>query len=172
MDIGLAAGDRTTSGTSKIWRRALFNLRSLDLNLLTVFEAICERGTVGGAADHLALSQSATSHALSRLREVCNDDLFVRTRQGLSPTPVAKEMYPAIKQALEALRASLAEANGFDPARSQRRFRVGIPHPLGPFYALNLRAAIAAVAPGIVLTFDTVSRRLPLRTTSAMASWT
>jgi DNA-binding transcriptional LysR family regulator len=157
MDIGLAAGDRTSSGTSKIWRRALFNLRSLDLNLLTVFEAIYERGTVGGAADHLALSQSATSHALSRLREVCNDDLFVRTRQGLSPTPVAKEMYPAIKQALEALRASLAEASGFDPARSQRRFRVGIPHPLGPFYALNLRAAVAAVAPGIVLTFDTVS---------------
>jgi len=47
----------------------MFNLRSLDLNLLTVFEAIYERGTVSGAADHLALSQSATSHALSRLRD-------------------------------------------------------------------------------------------------------
>jgi DNA-binding transcriptional LysR family regulator len=151
-----------SGATSKIWRRALFNLRSLDLNLLTVFEAIYELGTVSGAADHLGLSQSATSHALSRLREVCKDDLFVRTRQGLSPTPVAKEMYPAIKQALEALRASLAEASGFDPARSQRRFRIGIPHPMGPFYALSLRAAVAAVAPGIVLTFDTVSRPVAL----------
>jgi len=82
----------------------VFNLRSLDLNLLTVFVAIYELGTVSGAADHLALSQSATSHALSRLREACRDDLFVRTRQGLSPTPVAKEMYPAIKQALDALK--------------------------------------------------------------------
>ena len=140
----------------------MFNLRSLDLNLLTVFEAIYELGTVSGAADHLALSQSATSHALSRLREACKDDLFVRTRQGLSPTPVAKEMYPAIKQALEALRATLAEASGFDPARSQRRFRISIPHPMGPFYALDLRAAAAAVAPGIVLTFDTVSRPVDL----------
>ena len=67
----------------------MFNLRSLDLNLLTVFEAIYELGTVSGAADRLALSQSATSHALSRLREACRDDLFVRTRQGLSPTVVA-----------------------------------------------------------------------------------
>jgi LysR family transcriptional regulator, transcriptional activator for leuABCD operon len=136
----------------------MFNLRSLDLNLLTVFEAIYELGTVSGAAEHLALSQSATSHALSRLREVCKDDLFARTRQGLSPTPVAKDMYPAIKQALDALRASLAEASGFDPARSQRQFRISIPHPMGPFYAIALRAAAVAVAPSIVLTFDTVSR--------------
>ena len=140
----------------------MFNLRSLDLNLLTVFEAIYELGTVGGAADHLALSQSATSHALSRLREACRDDLFVRTRQGLSPTPVAKDMYPAIKQALDALRASLAEASGFDPGTSQRRFRISIPHPMGPFYAVALRTAAAAVAPNIVLTFDTVSRPVDL----------
>ena len=140
----------------------MFNLRSLDLNLLTVFEAIYEIGGVSAAADRLALSQSATSHALSRLREACKDDLFVRTSQGLSPTPVAEAMYPAIKQALEALRASLAEASGFDPAQSQRQFRISIPHPMGPFYALDLRAAAAAVAPRIVLTFDTVSRPVDL----------
>ena len=140
----------------------MFNLRSLDLNLLTVFEAIYELRAVSSAADRLALSQSATSHALSRLREVCKDRLFVRTRQGLSPTPVAQEMYPTIKQALDALRASLAEASGFDPARSQRQFRISIPHPMGPFYALALRAVAAAVAPCIVLTFDTVSRPVGL----------
>jgi DNA-binding transcriptional LysR family regulator len=140
----------------------MFNLRSLDLNLLTVFEAIYELGTVSGAADRLAFSQSATSHALSRLREGCEDDLFVRARQGLAPTPVAKVMYPAIKQALETLRTSLAEATGFDPARSRRRFRISIPHPLGPFYALDLTAAAATVAPGVVLTFDTTSRPVNL----------
>jgi DNA-binding transcriptional LysR family regulator len=139
----------------------MFNLRSLDLNLLTVFEAIYELGTVSAAADRLALSQSATSHALSRLRESCKDDLFVRAGQGLSPTPIAREMYPPVKQALEALRATLAEASGFDPARSQRHFRISIPHPMGPFYALDLRAA-AAAASGVVLTFDTVSRPIGL----------
>src|SRR5271166_618964 len=140
----------------------MFNLRSLDLNLLTVFEAIYEIGTVSGAADRLALSQSATSHALSRLREACRDDLFVRAGQGLSPTAVARGMYPTINQSLEALRESLAEASGFDPATSRRRFRISIPHPMGPFYALELRAAAAAVAPSIVLTFDTVSRPVDL----------
>ena len=135
----------------------MFNLRSLDLNLLTVFVAIYDLGGVSAAADRLVLSQSATSHALSRLRDACKDDLFVRTSQGLSPTSVAEAMYPAIKQALEALRASLAEASGFDPAQSQRHFRISIPHPMGPFYALKLRAAVAATAPGVVLTFDTVS---------------
>jgi DNA-binding transcriptional LysR family regulator len=89
-----------------------------------VFEGIYEVGTVSGAADHLALSQSATSHALSRLRDACKDDLFIRGGRGLSPTPVAQEMYPAIKQALDALRATLAEASGFDPGASQRHFRI------------------------------------------------
>jgi DNA-binding transcriptional LysR family regulator len=140
----------------------MFNLRSLDLNLLTVFEAIYELGSVSAAADRLALSQSATSHALSRLRHACNDELFVRAQQGLSPTPVAQVMYPVINQALEALRASLAEASGFNPTRSKRHFRMCIPHPMGPFYALDLRATVAASAPGIVLTFDTVSRPIDL----------
>jgi DNA-binding transcriptional LysR family regulator len=71
-------------------------------------------------------------------------------------------MYPAIKQALEGLRASLAEVSGFDPTRSRRHFRISIPHPLGPFYALDLQAAVATVAPGIVLTFDTASRPIGL----------
>jgi DNA-binding transcriptional LysR family regulator len=140
----------------------MFNLRTLDLNLLTVFEAIYELGTVSGAADRLALSQSAASHALARLRDACKDDLFARVRQGLSPTPAAQEMYPAIKQALDALRATLADAGGFDPGTSQRRFRISIPHPMGPFYSMALREAVAATAPNIVLTSDTVSRPLDL----------
>jgi len=129
----------------------MFNLRSLELNLLTVFEAIYEVGGVSAAADRLALSQSATSHALSRLREVCKDELFVRAPQGLSPTPVAQEMYPAINRALEYLRASLAQASGFDPAQSKRNFRISIPHPMGPFYALNLQTAVAGSAPGVTI---------------------
>jgi LysR family transcriptional activator for leuABCD operon len=119
----------------------MFNLRNVDLNLLTMFEAIYEIGTVSGAADRLALSQSAASHGLARLRDVCKDDLFVRARQGLSPTPVAQEMYPAIKQALDALRATLAEASGFDPSTSQRRFRISIPHPASHGSILRARPA-------------------------------
>jgi DNA-binding transcriptional LysR family regulator len=143
----------------------MFDLRSLDLNLLTVFEATYELGTVSSAADRLALSQSAASHALSRLRRACRDELFVRGPKGLSPTTTAKAMYPVIKQALEALRASLAEATGFDPTTSRHHFRLSIPHPLGPFYALDLRKAVAAVAPGITLTFETFSLPVGLEET-------
>src|SRR5262249_9003106 len=142
--------------------RTMFNLRSVDLNLLTVFEAVYEAGTVTGAADRVRLSQSATSHALSRLRDACGDDLFVRVHQGLSPTPVAKAMYPVIKRSLEDLGKSLEEATGFDPARSQRQFRIAIPHPMAPFYALEVQAAAADVAPGIALTFDTTTRPVSL----------
>jgi DNA-binding transcriptional LysR family regulator len=147
---------------SELTLNVMFNLRSLDLNLLTVFEAVYEAGTVSAAADRLALSQSATSHAVSRLRQACGNDLFVRTRLGLVPTPMARSMYPAIKTALEALRTSLAEVAGFDPARSQRRLRISIPHPLGPFFALRLLSTTAAAAPGVTVTFDTVSRPVDL----------
>jgi DNA-binding transcriptional LysR family regulator len=140
----------------------MVNLRSLDLNLLPVFEVIYDIGSVSGAADRLGISQSAASHALSRLREACGDDLFVRGRQGLAPTLAAKAMYPAVSQALRALRQSLAEASCFNPTRSQRQFRVVVPYPMGPFYALNLLAMAAADAPGIGLIFDTVSRPVNL----------
>jgi DNA-binding transcriptional LysR family regulator len=71
---------------------------------------------------------------------------------------IASALYPGIKQALEALRASLTEAAGFDPSRSSRSFRLSIPHPLGPFYALDLLAAATEIAPDIELIFDTTSR--------------
>jgi DNA-binding transcriptional LysR family regulator len=140
----------------------MFNLRSLDLNLLTVFEAVYELSSVSAAAERLALSQSATSHALSRLREACGDELFVRGRQGLSPSPVADAMYRPIKQALEALRTGLADASGFDPETSQRQFQISIPHPMGPFFILVLRTAASKVAPRVMLNFDTVTRPMGL----------
>jgi LysR family transcriptional activator for leuABCD operon len=140
----------------------MFNLRSLDLNLLTIFETIYELGSVSGAAERLALSQSATSHALSRLREACGDELFTRSGHGLSPTPVANAMYPPIKQALEALRTSLADASSFDPETSQRQFQISVPHPMGPFFILGLRRAASRAAPRVVLNFDTVSRPIGL----------
>ena len=136
------------------------NLRSLDLNLLTVFEAVYETGGITRAAERLALSPSATSHAIGRLREVCRDDLFVRVGQGIAPTPVAQRIYPEIHRSLEALRRALGEAQGFDPATAERGFEISIPHPLGPPWALAIRERARAEAPGVSLRFDT--RTLPV----------
>lgn len=130
-------------------------LRGLDLNLLLVFEALHETRSVSRAGQRLGLSQSATSHALARLREACRDELFLRTPAGMAPTPVANRIFPEIHQALDALRQSIEEARGFDPATSTRRFEIAIPHPLGPDYALRIRDAALAAAPGLTLRFDT-----------------
>ena len=67
----------------------MLNLRSVDLNLLPVFEAAYEERSLSGAAARLAMTQPAVSHALARLRVLCNDDLFVRRSRGVEPTPVA-----------------------------------------------------------------------------------
>lgn len=131
------------------------SLRGLDLNLLLVFEALHESRSVSRAGQRLGLSQSATSHALARLREACRDELFLRTPAGMAPTPVANRIFPEIHQALDSLRHSIAEARGFDPATSTRRFEIAIPHPLGPDYALRIRDAALAAAPGLTLRFDT-----------------
>jgi hypothetical protein len=111
----------------------MINLRSFDLNLLIVFEAIFETGSIVRAADRLALSQSATSHAIGRFRDACQDDLFVRVGQGITPTPVALRIFPEVKKSLDGLRRSLGDARGFDlardrqPRRAQARFSSGRP---------------------------------------------
>lgn len=131
------------------------SLRGVDLNLLLVFEALYETRSVSRAGARLGLSQSATSHALARLREACRDELFLRAPTGMTPTPVANRIFPEIHTALDSLRHSVEEARGFDPATSTRRFEIAIPHPLGPEFALQIRDAAHAAAPAVKLRFDT-----------------
>jgi DNA-binding transcriptional LysR family regulator len=135
-------------------------LRSLDLNLLIVFDAVVETRSITAAAERVGLSQSAVSHAIGRLRESLGDQLFVRSRHGLTPTPGAQKLLPSVKQALELLEAALSEPRTFEPGRSAQAFRIAIPHPLGPFIALRLQEVMASRAPRIRLGFDT--RTLPI----------
>ena len=95
------------------------NLRSLDLNLLLVFEAILREGSVARAAERLFLSQPATSHALSRLRHRLKDQLFVRTPTGMSPTPRAERLARPVRRALDELQLAL-EPDVFSPATAER----------------------------------------------------
>jgi DNA-binding transcriptional LysR family regulator len=112
------------------------NLRSLDLNLLLVFEAILREGSVARAAERLHLSPPATSHALSRLRHRLKDQLFVRTPAGMTPTPRAEQLARPVRRALDELQLAL-EPDVFSPATAERIFVV----------ALNNFGAIALAAP-------------------------
>jgi LysR family transcriptional activator for leuABCD operon len=110
----------------------MLNLRGIDLNLLPVFEAAYEERSLSRAADRLAMTQSAVSHALSRLRSTFRDELFIRQASGVFPTPVAEMIYAKLRGALGSVRESVAETRGFDPKSSGRKFFVAISHPLGP----------------------------------------
>jgi LysR family transcriptional regulator, transcriptional activator for leuABCD operon len=140
----------------------MFNLRSVDLNLLPVFEAAYEERSLSRAAVRLAMTQPAVSHALSRLRAVFRDELFVRLARGVAPTPAADAIYARLRGALGTVRDAVSEARGFDAATSIRRFFVTIPHPLGPILALALQQRLRKAAPHTTIEFSTRSRPIDL----------
>lgn len=154
------------------------SLRSFDLNLLTVFEAVYEAGSITEAGHRLGLTQSAVSHAVGRLRTALRDDLFVRSAGGLKPTAVAGALYPAVRTALDGIRGSLDGKRVFDPMAARTTFRIAVPHVIGPFLALELADRLAAEAPHVRLEFDTQTQAVELlaqledgRTDAAVDWW-
>ena len=138
----------------------MFNLRGVDLNLLPVFEAVYETGSLTRAAERLAMTPPAVSHALSRLRATFEDALFVRQSRGVAPTPAAERIYGHLHGALASVRDAVLDARRFDPATSPRSFFVAIAHPLGPLIAVELRRRLARAAPRLSVDFSTRSRPL------------
>jgi DNA-binding transcriptional LysR family regulator len=98
------------------------NVNRADLNLLVVFDAVARTRSVTAAADELALSQPAVSHALRRLREMLGDPLFVRGRQGLTMTARAEGCAGEIDTILAAVGRVLGDS-AFDPATTKRIFK-------------------------------------------------
>ena len=90
------------------------NLRTIDLNLLKVFDALIDEGSVTRAAARLSLTQPAVSGSLTRLREGFNDPLFVRTRRGIVPTTHALALAAQVKRVLSDVECMLQPAS-FDP---------------------------------------------------------
>jgi DNA-binding transcriptional LysR family regulator len=99
---------------------------NIDLNLLRVFQAIADERSLTQAGNRLHLSQPAVSYALGRLREVFNDPLFIRTKEGMQPTPTAVELGKPISRALQAVQDALRYAETFTPATSTRIFRASM----------------------------------------------
>lgn len=106
------------------------NMRDLDLNLLVVFEAIYSAGSISRAADTLNLTQPALSNALARLRKQLDNQLFVRSGNGVVPTALADEIIEPIREALYAIDQSIRPKELFDPAVTKRHFRLIVADPL------------------------------------------
>lgn len=102
------------------------NLSAIDLNLLWVLHAVLAEGSVSAAAARLNVTAPAISNALSRLRGLLGDPLFVRNGRGLVATPRALELAPVLRQAFTDIAASLTPATAFDAATSQRELTVAL----------------------------------------------
>jgi DNA-binding transcriptional LysR family regulator len=102
------------------------DIRAVDLNLLKAFDALMSERAVTRAAGRIGLSQPAMSHALSRLRSLFADDLFVRTPDRMEPTALAREIAPLVSTAIEHIEAALNLGVGFDPAKSTGIFTAGM----------------------------------------------
>jgi DNA-binding transcriptional LysR family regulator len=98
------------------------HISAVDLNLAVVLRALLDERSVSRAARQLGLSQSATSHALSRLRALVQDPLFVRTRTGLIPTARAEAMADAVRSSVATLETTFFAPPPFDPMTVERTF--------------------------------------------------
>ena len=101
------------------------NFRTLDLNLLRVFDALMSEGSLTRAAEVLAITQPAASHALKRLHQAVGEALFIRNASGMTPTPKAEALWPQVRSALGTLQLALAPGD-FDPQRQAVNFRLSM----------------------------------------------
>ncbi len=126
------------------------NWRSFDLNLLTVFDAVMQERNVTRAGKSIGLSQPAMSHALTRLRHLLKDELFVPTRKGMVPTPRAEMLAQSVRHVLSEMQLALEPA-AFDPAASDRRFTLAVNNYAAVVLTARLVAAVSAAAPRVRL---------------------
>jgi DNA-binding transcriptional LysR family regulator len=125
------------------------DLTRIDLNLLVVFDALIRARHVGRAAERLFLSQSATSHALNRLRELFDDPLFIRHPKGIEPTLKARELAEPIAAALASVRTIVSPTAPFDPGQLRRTFRLAANDLAVLLVLAPIMPELLATAPGV-----------------------
>ncbi len=133
------------------------NFRTLDLNLLRVFDEVMAERNLTRAARNLSMTQPAASNALRRLRDALGDELVVRAGYGVEPTPFAQALWPSVREALSQLRAVIAPSE-FDPSTSRATFVLAMADATAALLIPLLLARIEKRAPDISL------RVLPLTT--------
>ncbi len=130
------------------------NLRRLDLNLLVILQYLLEERSISAVARRLDLTQPAVSNALRRLRIALDDELFVRTAQGMQPTPTAERLAGPLGEALSLVADVLEYRDVFRPESSRRRFTVALSDVGEVHFMPRLIRHCAALAAGV--RFDSV----------------
>jgi DNA-binding transcriptional LysR family regulator len=133
------------------------SFNTLDLNLLRVFDAVMEERSVLRASQKVCLSQSAVSHSLARLREMLDDELFVRTATGMQPTARAVAMAPLVREALKSLEQAI-ELPKFEPATSTKKLTIAANDFTTMVVAPRLLHILRTEAPHVDIVIKPVTR--------------
>lgn len=131
--------------------RPSINFRTLDLNLLKVFDVVMVERNVTRAASRLAMTQPAVSNALRRLREATHEELFLPNPGGVTPTAHAQTLWPTVRASLDSLQEAF-EPQGFDPRTDARSFTLAMAD-----------ATAALVVPILVRTLQAEQAKVDLR---------
>ena len=134
------------------------HLAKLDLNLLVALDALLSERSVTRAALVIGISQSAMSHALSRLRTTFADELLTRAPDGMRPTPRALGLLAPTRAALTQIQELTSAQASFDPATADVTFSLGIPDSTEVLLMPQLVARLQSVAPGVKLLLHTTDR--------------
>ncbi|MDK1389267.1 LysR family transcriptional regulator [Sinorhizobium sp. 7-81] len=123
--------------------------KGLDLNLLVALDALMSKRSVTAAAQSINLSQSAMSSAIARLRTYFGDELFTMQGRKLVPTPRAEVLAPAVRDALLHIQYSIISSDMFNPALSERRFRISLSDFMTLVFLEKVVERVAREAPGV-----------------------
>lgn len=123
-------------------------LRNIDLNLLTIFEAVYVHKGIVNAAKVLNLTPSAISQSIQKLRLIFPDPLFIRKGQGVTPTAYASHLHEYLSQGLESILGALDLTGSYD---KQRTITIGTPPSIGALIIPVIFQAIKESAPHLLM---------------------
>ena len=101
-------------------------IKDTDLNLFIAFDVIYTEKNMTKSGQVLGITQPAVSNALARLRDLFNDELFIRTSRGMIPTPVANQLIGDIRSALSLIQNTISVSEKFDPSTAEMTFKISI----------------------------------------------
>lgn len=139
-------------------------MKTQELTLLYVFDAIMTEGSITRAADRLSMTQPAVSNAVARMRDIWQDPLFIKKGRQIEPTAFARSLWEQVRDPIYLL-STAVESSAFNPAESRRKFRIAIADMWVDMFWLPLMHKINELAPQVDLyavpyTFDGVVEQL------------
>lgn len=132
------------------------NLYRINLNLLIALDTLLLEESVTLAAQKLFITQAAMSNNLQQLRELFKDDLLIREKNHMVLTAFAKELQPKLHQVLQEVQSLVTSGQRFEPATSDRVFKIGLSDYLASLLMPKLLSYLQANAPNIKISVISV----------------